>query len=47
MEKILNKQLNKIRSKFLDDWDIPKFYINFFCAKKSKYCVVIPVINEV
>ncbi len=46
MEKILNKQLNKIRSQFLDDWDIPNFYINFFCAKKSKYCVVIPVINE-
>ena len=46
MGEFLTKQLNKIRSEFLDDWEIPNFYINFFCGKKSKYCVVIPVINE-
>ena len=46
MPDILTKKLKEIRSEFPLDWEIPNFSINFFCGKRSKYCVVIPVINE-
>tara|TARA_B100001287_G_scaffold270366_1_gene269060 strand:- start:338 stop:1165 length:828 start_codon:yes stop_codon:yes gene_type:complete len=46
MEEVSSRIIEKIRDQFLDEWEVPNFKINFSREKTSKYCVVIPVINE-
>lgn len=46
MESFDENQLEKVRVKFQNNWDVPDFRIDFLKEKSHKYCLIIPVINE-
>ena len=46
MEEFSQNELREIIGRFPIEWEIPNFKIDFFKGKNTKYCLVIPVINE-